>query len=128
MLVIREIQSGKLKEFNEALKENLRQGRRGSGMDWGKGLAVSFTSLYETKQGLLLCRCTYYAESYEEQTMRHICAQFKTNEHMKTIRTPKNKAPNERNEYKLDKEQLSTAEYSTFRTLASISQPKESLW
>lgn len=51
MLVIREIQSGKLKEFNEALKAILREGRGGSGMDWGKGSAVSFTSSYETKHG-----------------------------------------------------------------------------
>lgn len=36
MLVIREIQTGKLKEFNEALQKKKRLGRRCSGMGcWG---------------------------------------------------------------------------------------------
>lgn len=55
--------------------------------------------------------------------MLHVCARLKTNEHRKAIRTRRTKAPDERSEYKLDKEQLSVAEYSTSRMLASISQP-----
>lgn len=55
--------------------------------------------------------------------MLHACVQLKTNEHREAIRTSRITALNERSEYKLDKEQLSIAEYSTSRTPASISQP-----
>lgn len=55
MLVIREIQAGKLKEFNEALQKKKREREAGEKMQWhglggGRGLAVSYTSLYGTKQ------------------------------------------------------------------------------
>ena len=127
MLNIRDVQTGKLKEFNEVpkIKNETGEKRQKHGLG-GEGAWQWAAHPYmepNRNDGLLLCECSYYAESYNEQRIPCACTRLRTNEHREAIRTCRLKPPNERSEYKMDKEQLSITECSSSRTLASISQP-----
>lgn len=87
MLVIREIQTCKLKEFNEALKKKIERDR---GEDvaalGGRGLAVSYTSLYRNQTGMMDCYYVDVVIMQNHTTSRRCCTSVHGSRQMNTGR------------------------------------------